>query len=102
MIVTIQNLPAFIADTLAGIRDGVKKACEAGVSAELPDEVQIQVTVVQSLNGVAREQVTVPGKQVTTVEQLADDVTTHGRSNREERLNSGGQERRENSTTEES
>ena len=49
-----------------------------------------------------REAVTVPGDESTIVEQLTDSVTTHGRTNAEDRLNSGGNSTVQNSTTEES
>jgi len=77
MIVPIDELDAFITETLARIRQGVSDAItEQGIAAALPTEVQFQVTVVRSQNAVVRTVTSSPDGDQETVEVSPNIVDT--------------------------
>ncbi len=91
MIVPIEQLSEHVRRTIAEVCAGVQAARKGGLSnVEEPDNIAFQVQVVFKLNGAERIVAQDAGVSVQTTEQLTDSVTTHGRTNREERDNRGG------------
>jgi hypothetical protein len=103
MTLTPEEIPDFIHGVLKGIKDGLVKACkEDGIDAHDPDEVSFELTVAVKRNFVSRETTTDPVTNITNDEQTTDSVTTHGRTNEEDRLNRGQRVTTHTATTEDS
>lgn len=101
MIVPIEQLSEHVRRTIVEVCSGVQAARKSGISsAEEPDNIAFQVQVVFKLNGAERVVAQEAGISIQTTEQLTDSVTTHGRTQREDRDNRGGSSQRETSTTE--
>lgn len=68
MILNISDISTHVTATLLQIREGLIAARNAGLIAELPEEVQFDINVVipNGLNAVTRKSVSVAGEEVTT------------------------------------
>lgn len=88
-VITVDKLAQHIADTVQAIRDATKLLQTEKITAEMPDEVQIQVTVltVGGAGAIQREQVT--GEAVDVQEQTSEPNITEQEQS-ESKTNSGG------------